>query len=325
MTRNEILQELLNEYADRRAENARQEERRLENAAQLIPALPAELEARRELVFSGMRRVLAGQPLPDMEKAMAAQNEKIRGLLKAANLAEDYLQPIFTCPQCQDTGFVGENVREYCPCLVKVMNRRLFDAIGLTEKAPQTFETFDLDIFSDEKLEGRPYSQRDLMDRAQKICRAYAESFPRTEANDILLLGASGLGKTFLMQAIAHRVLERGFTALTVSAYRVVEMAREAHFNNDMSLLAPLMEADLLLIDDLGVEPLMENITITYLYHLINERQARGRHTVISSNLTVNELQTRYTERIASRLTDPMQVKMIVLKGRDVRRREVGQ
>jgi len=120
-------------------------------------------------------------------------------------------------------------------------------------------------------------------------------------------------------------VLERGFTALTVSAYRVVEMAREAHFNNDMSLLAPLMEADLLLIDDLGVEPLMENITITYLYHLINERQARGRHTVISSNLTVNELQTRYTERIASRLTDPMQVKMIVLKGRDVRRREVGQ
>ncbi|MBQ8537072.1 MAG: ATP-binding protein [Clostridia bacterium] len=325
MTRNAVLQELLNEYAARRSENAREEERRLMKAARLSPALPKELEARRELVFSGMRKVLAGEPLPDMEAAMAAQNEKIRSLLKAADLPEDYLQPIFTCKQCEDTGFVGDNVKDYCPCLKKALNQRLYEEVGLSEKAPQTFETFDLNVFGTEKLPGREYSQRELMKKIEAVCKAYADSFPQTQTRDLLFIGPSGLGKTFLMQAIAHRVLEKGFNVLCVSAYRVIEMAREAHFKNDMSLMAPLMEADLLLVDDLGVEPLMDNITLVYLYNLVNERQTRSRHTIYSTNLTKDELWDRYSERIASRLLDPRQTKVLPFLGQDVRRREVNQ
>jgi len=102
-------------------------------------------------------------------------------------------------------------------------------------------------------------------------------------------------------------------------------MAREAHFKNDMSLMAPLMDTDLLLIDDLGVEPLMDNITLVYLYNLINERQTRNRHTIYSTNLKKDEIWNRYTERIASRLLDPRQVKVLPFVGQDVRRREVSQ
>ena len=323
MTRNAILQELLNEYAARRAENAREEERRLTEAAGLIPALPMELEKRRELVFSGMRRVLAGQPLPDMEKAMAEQNEKIHRLLEAAGLPTDHLQPVFTCPVCQDTGYVGDNVKDYCPCLKAALNKRLFETVGLSEKAPQTFENFDPEIFSGDKLPDRAYSQRDLMNTYKSLGEAYAQSFPQTPVNDMLFFGPSGLGKTYLMQAIAHRVLERGYNALIVSAYKVIEAAREAHFKNDMSLMAPFMEADLLLVDDLGVEPQMENVTLVYLYNLINERQTRGLHTIYSTNLSKDELWDRYSERIASRLLDPRQVKVLPFTGKDVRRREV--
>lgn len=321
MTRNAILQELLNEYAVRRAQNAQEEARRLMEATQLIPTLPVELEARRELVFSGMRKVLAGQPLPDMEKAMAEQNDKIRGLLKTAGLPETYLQPVYTCARCQDTGYVGDNVKDYCPCLQKALNARICEAVGLSEKTPQTFETFNPEVFSDERISG--ISQREIMLRHKAVCEAYADSFPQTQVSDLLLLGHSGLGKTFLMQAIAHRVLERGFNVLCVSAYRVIEIAREAHFKNDMSLMAPLMDTDLLLIDDLGIEPLMDNITLVYLYNLINERQIRNRHTIYSTNLTKDEIWDRYSERIASRLLAPRQTKVIPFLGKDVRRREV--
>ena len=48
-----------------------------------------------------------------------------------------------------------------------------------------------------------------------------------------------------------------------------------------------LMDTDVLMIDDMGVEPLMENITIVQWFNLINERQLRGKGTVISTNLNV--------------------------------------
>lgn len=320
MTRSAILKDLLNEYAARRAENARQEEARLMEASHRCPAIPGALNERREMIFAGMRKALSGTPLPDMEKAMAEQNEKIRALLRAGGLPEDYLQPVFTCETCQDTGYVGDNVKDWCPCLKAAFYRRLYDEVGLSEKEPQTFETFRLSVFSEEKLPGCTYSQRDVMQRYEAICREYADQFPRTRAKDLLLLGPSGLGKTFLMQAIAHRVLERDFSVLCVSAYRVIELAREAHFKNDMSILAPLMETELLLVDDLGVEPMMENITVVYLYNLINERQTRGLNTVYSTNLTKDELWARYTERLTSRLLDTRQTQVLPFIGQDVRR-----
>ena len=76
----------------------------------------------------------------------------------------------------------------------------------------------------------------------------------------------------------------------------------------------------MLMLDDLGSEPLMQNITVEQLFHLVNERQRRGLSTVISTNLTLPELKDRYTERIVSRLNDPKNCQIIVLEGRDLRK-----
>lgn len=123
------------------------------------------------------------------------------------------------------------------------------------------------------------------------------------------------------MRAIAHRVLERGYSVLCVSAYRVIELSRKTHFQNDLTQMQALFDADLLMIDDLGTEPMMENITIPYLYNLINERQQNGLNTVLTTNLSKDEIKIRYTERIASRLLDTRQCGVMAFVGGDVRKR----
>ena len=131
-----------------------------------------------------------------------------------------------------------------------------------------------------------------------------------------------GLGKTFLMHAMAKRLLDRGLNVLMLSAYRFLDLARKAYFSHDGGEMDTLMETDVLMLDDLGSEPLMENITIVQLFNLINERQTAGRGTVLSTNLTVGELQARYTERIVSRLMDPRQCTLLQFMGSDIRRRK---
>ena len=107
---------------------------------------------------------------------------------------------------------------------------------------------------------------------------------------------------------------------LLISAYKFHEIARKAYMTGDSAPMEDLLSADVLMIDDMGAEPLMENITIVQWFNLINERQLRRKGTIISTNLMEDELRRRYTERIASRLLGGMGCKLIQFAGDDVRR-----
>ena len=98
----------------------------------------------------------------------------------------------------------------------------------------------------------------------------------------------------------------------------MIEMLRKSYFDNDDSA-SELMDVDVLMIDDLGSEPLMQNITVEQLFNLLNERQGRGLSTVISTNLEMPKFRERYTERVASRLRDSMNCKVLSLMGKDIR------
>ena len=156
------------------------------------------------------------------------------------------------------------------------------------------------------------------MDMLRHQCEQYAEKYPSAATMDLLLMGQSGLGKTYLMHAIAKRLLERGFNVMMISAYRFLDV--RAYFSGKQEEMDTLMDTDVLMIDDMGVEPLMENITIVQWFNLINERQLRDKGTVISTNLNVEELRRRYTERITSRLLDGKQCMLLQFLGDDVRR-----
>lgn len=91
---------------------------------------------------------------------------------------------------------------------------------------------------------------------------------------------------------------------MLISAFRLLEVARKAYFSGHSDEFDSLMESDVLMIDDLGSEPLFDNVTVTQLFNVLNERMNAGKATVLSSNLTMKEIRERYTERIASRLSD---------------------
>lgn len=323
MTSEQILLQLHQEYARRREDNMILFEQRQDEACQRCPGLRELLTARHASVMAGVRATLLtarkdASRTSGLASQMAEMNRRITEKLKEGGLPEDYLQPIYTCPACRDEGYLYDPSRRMCDCLKQAFNRRLLEESGLAGDA-HTFETFDESIFSDEPDE-RGLSQRKAAVAIRNACLQYADSFPETPVRDLLLMGKSGLGKTFLLQCIAHRVAQRGFLPTYTSAYRLFETARKAYIENDSDILAPMMEAQLLLIDDLGTEPLMNNITVTQLFNLLNERQMAGRHTVISTNLTMSEMQERYTERITSRFLDATGCRRLTFIGGDIRR-----
>ena len=319
--RNAILRELQAEYDQQQMRNDQENQRRFAEVTEKCPEIAQLMDERQSMIFAGLRGILDGRVQGDeLPKRMDVMNTRIAQLLRQHGYAENYLEPVYRCPKCRDTGYVGEPVKEMCDCLRSAFYARLYQQVGLGEKARQTFESFDLNVFPDKKVEGQPFTQRQLMGMIREQCQAWADLYPKAATSEMLLMGTSGLGKTFQMHAMAKRLLDRGYNVLMMSAYRFLDVARKAYFSGQMTELDSIMEADVLLLDDLGSEPLMENITIVQLFNLINERQTAGRGTVISTNLNVRELRERYTERIASRLTDKRQCTQVVFMGDDIRR-----
>ena len=319
--RNTILQELHAEYEQRQQANQREEAFRRMQAEAACPEIGQVLESRQNLIFGTLRGILDGKAsAEDIPAKMDVLNKRLTSLLKQHGFAENYLDPVCQCPVCGDTGYVGEVVREHCECFNQAFYARMYQRMGLSESTAQSFEAFDLNVFSSEKLPGKTYSQRDLMNVIRKTCEQYAENYPAVPVKDMLLMGQSGLGKTFLMHAMAKKLIQRGQNVLIISAYKFLDVARKAYMSGNVEELDTLMDADVLMIDDMGVEPLMENITIPQWFNLINERQLRGKGTILSTNLMEDELRRRYTERIASRLMNNTQCRLVQFAGEDVRR-----
>ncbi len=326
MTREQIVQELQKEYADRRENNLRAHEKRVAEACARCPGLKERLNERQSMLMQGVRASLlsdskgggANQTLPArMKKA----NEDIAALLEKGGLPRDFLQPVYTCAICRDEGYVYDPSRRVCDCFQKELCSRVLRGYG-TAAARETFESFDPELFSAEKDE-RGISQRAVALLMRDKCEAFANEFPdfTTATPELLLIGQSGLGKTYLLNAIVSRVASRGHVPQLVSAYRLLDCARKAYFAHDDAMMQPYYDAPLLLVDDLGTEPLIDNVTVTQLFNLLNERRNAGLSTVISTNLTLRELKDRYTERIASRWNDSRQCTRLNFIGADIRAR----
>lgn len=325
MTRDQIILGLQRDYALRREENHRHFEQRCADACSQCPGLSDLLSARKEALMAGIRHGITAihknpQINATLSQTMALYNEKIAACLSSGGLSPLALQPVYTCSLCRDEGYIYEPIRHMCACFETELNRRMLDALGLTGPRSQTFEAFDEKLFSQEPVAPYGVSQRQMMLLNRNIALEYADTFPNTPTRDLLLIGQSGLGKTYLLHSIAHRLVKRGFLPLYLSAYRLFEIARKSYIDNDPEQMADIMDAPVLLLDDLGTEPLMNNITVTQLFALLNERQMAGLHTVISTNLTLTALKDRYTERVTSRLLDSRDCKQLNFIGEDIRK-----
>ncbi|MDR2514033.1 MAG: ATP-binding protein [Christensenellaceae bacterium] len=300
------------------------EQRRLE-IAQKAP-LYADLSGEIAHIFIELSREAALRP-GDADALNRSAHARVVDLrrraeaeLSAAGYSPADLEPNYACPLCRDTGFVGEVEKDRCSCIRQELNRRLYDEAGV---AGQTFEQFDLGLFSIEpSLSGQ--SQRAFMEQARDFGLRFARSFPNNARKTLLFTGLPGLGKTFLLNAIAAEVLTRGFGVMRLSAYRMFEIMRKTHRGQDEGEMNDMLTAELLTLDDLGTEPLMENITVEYLFTLLAERKNHGLSTIIATNLGLRELSQRYTERVASRLSDRSSTLVLHFEGGDLRRGQPG-
>ena len=317
--RSEIIRELQTEYEQLRSRNQQEEQKRLAQAAQTSPLLAGLLERRQELIWRGMRGILSGtQAAQDIPAQMQQLNDQIRAALAAHHLPQDYLEPVYRCPICRDTGYVGEPIRDMCACMRRQLNQRLYQSI-VGAGAGETFESWNALLYSDIP-DDKGHSPRQFMEDARKDCEAWAIHYPENAQQNVLLMGDSGLGKTFMMHAMARVLIDRGYNIMMLSAYQLLEAARKAYFDNEEAALTDAMNADVLFIDDLGSEPIMRNVTVEQLYHILNERQAKGQGTVISTNLKKKALQDQYTERIVSRLWDDSSCLRVIFVGTDLRK-----
>ena len=322
MTKSEHIRALLEEYAAQRAQNDAALDARIAEAEQRDPEI-ARLRAENvDLALDTMRSIMA---LPTQEERETAarnmrdrgkrNNAEIRQHLKALGLPEDYLERQYRCPVCQDTGYVGTAPARFCDCFEARLRIRQHEDGTMAGVGEQNFERFDLSRIPEAD------GQRANMANARRICEGYADHVPKSKYQNLLLMGTGGLGKTFLLNSIYVRVLDRGLSAVRVTAFRLFEAMRQQFLGTDEGdSFTSLIDAPILLIDDLGTEPLMRNITIEYLFTLLNERNAAGRHTVVATNLTPAQLQERYGERVVSRLTDRSLCGSIHLKGKDLRK-----
>lgn len=326
LSRENVTREALSAMEAQRAANLMEEKRRRAEAEEKSPAVAQLIAKRQRLFFSGMRGAFSSpakaKEISDGMKAQMEQiNAELRMALAACGLPEDYLQPVYRCALCRDTGYVGEPVHEQCSCLKRAVMNRLYQAEGLQGLERENFAAFDETIFPDDPIEGRRSTQRGYIQKIRRRCEEYADTFASGEGKGLLLCGKSGLGKTFLMNCVAQRVLERGYSVVVISAYKLIEAMRRFQFGEDgLEQVQDMLSCDLLCIDDLGSEPMLRGITVSSLYHIVNERRNANRAIVVTTNCITQELYEKYDDRIAARLCDTGRMQIYEFIGVDVRR-----
>lgn len=307
------LSEVRAEYERIRAQEREALFCRTEEAASLHPGFLSIMQRRREAALSVGGAVRRG--MSPEEAAAAAQSllreldKEERALLRSFGFPENHLTLHYRCELCHDTGYVGAPRRTPCICMQKKLLAQARATSQIDER--ETFETFDPATYPTD-------AQRRQMLAARRIAEQYADGFPHTPKHNLLLLGSSGLGKTFLLNSIAARVLTRGFSLRKTTSYTMFEQLL-AGIRQNADGAAPFLTVPMLLIDDLGTEPMMQNITLEYLFSILNERRNGALHTIVASNLTVDKLQERYGERVFSRLVSADDTQLLQLTGENLR------
>lgn len=322
MTKVDLIRELLGEYQAQRLKNEDELQGRIAEAGRRDPEILRLREENTRLAIDTMKRVMAmddpharEEAARQMKQRGIFNNGQIRKHLSALGLPEDELELHYRCPVCRDTAYVGEAPSRFCECFVSRLRLKQYEDGSMAGTDEQCFERFD------ERRIPEEGGQRKQLVMVRKLTEEYADNFPNTRFLNLMLTGAGGLGKTFLLNCIFERVVDRGFAAIRITAFRLFESMRKQHFgaNEDGTDFNQLVEVPLLLIDDLGTEPMMRNITVEYLFMLLNERMAARRHTVIATNLAPLQLKETYGERVFSRLIDKSRCATIQLNGKDLR------
>ena len=298
---------IANSYNDRQLNNKIKLNRRIEEVYEKIPLIKD---------LDGQIGVLAGRALrlslsgnssakDTLREDIALISEQKKAALLAGGYSADYLDEIFTCPKCKDTGFIDGKP---CECLKAEVVRLLYSRSELKEILErENFDTFEYDLYSDDYIDpDTGISAAENIDAVVDHCHYFINNFDKTFDN-LLFYGRAGTGKTFLINCIANELINKSHTVLYLTAVSFFDLLSKITFNQKESSAFgqitkhELLQCDVLIIDDLGSE-MANSFTNSALFDCLNYRLIHHKSTIISTNFSLSDLNEVYTDRTFSRI-----------------------
>lgn len=321
----EIYEKALNEINKRRADAEMSAEKRKQELYKKCPDIQY-IDI--ELAKTGYKiaSALGAKPeeVEDIVSSVKKENDALKKekqkILKAMKVPEDYLDVHYTCTKCNDTGFYEirdekngvSHGTKLCSCHIDLLKKLAAEEMAAqTPLELSTFEDFDLNFYKDDKMQY--YKMQGIYENSI----LYAKDF-NLDSPNLFFHGRTGLGKTHLSLSIANEVIKKGYNVVYGSVNRFFAKIETEKFgkNNDTYTLDTLCGADLLILDDLGME-FATSFTNSVLYTIIDTRICKGLPTIISSNLSLDELRDKYHESIVSRIIGNYEA--LEFLGKDVR------
>ena len=317
---NAEYQAIMREYEKRQIENHNITLERKEEIYNRIPEYKRICDNISHLSVQFAKEKISGNEvsLADLRKEIDALVNRKEELLVLNGYDKNYLEPVYTCKDCKDTGYIGN---EKCHCLKQAIISQLYKQSNIKQLLEkENFHNFSIDLYSEEYVDpSTGKNAKQVITSALASAKDFIDTFD-TEFQNLFIYGDVGVGKTFLSNCIAKEILSKGHSVMYYSSSNFFTVMADATFKRDDQKAAyaceRLFDADLLVIDDLGTE-YTNSFSASQLFSCINERLLSRKSTIISTNLNLNTLKEQYSERSFSRITT--NYKMIKLIGNDLR------
>jgi len=298
MNKQDIYKKIISEYEQIQFRNRHLLDLRKNEVYEAIPEYREISDSISALCVGQAKKMLLGDDsaLSEMKKELHRLTERKAQLLSEHGYPADYLDEIFDCPNCRDTGYLSDNSK--CHCMKKRLQYYLYDQSGLSKLV----ETENFDNLSLEYYDGE---DKVNFEKAVQNARKFIDSFGSHYRN-LFFCGTVGTGKSFLSCCIAKELMADGHSVLYFSAGTLFQKLSEltfgtkekealGQFKNDIT------NCDLLIIDDLGTE-LVNSFVSSELFSILNTRHLNEKSTIISSNLSLKDIRDYYSDRIFSRM-----------------------
>ena len=312
---------IMRDYQQQQLQNKHEQDLRRAEVYRRIPAMKELEDAISTTAVACARKLLDGDrgALDELRETIGDLKEQKALLLKAAGYGPDHMELHFRCPDCQDTGYSDG---KKCHCFKQAEMKLLYAQSNIENIIRQeNFDTFSYDYFDrDQIIPVIGKTVWEYMHQVVDACEAFIRDFDTAHGN-LLLIGDTGVGKTFLTNCIAKELIDRYYSVIYLSANDLFDVFSKNKFEyrteEEMKdMYQYILECDLLIIDDLGTE-LNNSFVSSQLFYCINERLNSRRSTIISTNLSMNQLRDSYSERVASRIMS--QYTALPLYGADIR------
>lgn len=226
-------------------------------------------------------------------------------LLTENNIPLKFLEIHHSCNECKDTGF--DQSGQKCKCFKQKLIGEAYAMSNISHSLEnENFQTFNIEIFSDKKFENEDLTPRENMLNILSISEGFVNNFDKSNGENLLFYGTTGLGKTFLCNCIAKALLDKGKIVVYQTAFKILEILEEYKFSREKTPILKmsynlLFDCDLLIIDDLGTE-LTNTFTNIEIFNIINNRIIQNKKTIVSTNLDPIDIANTYSHRVSSRI-----------------------